>query len=215
MFDAVFFDLDGTLVETEVLSQSSGRAAFAAMGVILPDGFLAGLVGKDRAACDRAIRAVFPDIDLPRLNHLWHQGFVAGLTPDLPLRPGAREVLAAIMLPKVVVTSSTRAEARLKLQMTGLDRLIDHLVVLEDVATPKPAPDPYLLAARIVGADPARCLAFEDSEVGAESAWRAGCRVVHVPDTVPASGHWAHVVAQTLAAGAAAAGLMLQVSATT
>jgi HAD superfamily hydrolase (TIGR01509 family) len=137
------------------------------------------------------------------------------MAQGVPLRPGARAVLAAIALPKAIVTSSTRAEAALKLRLTGLDALVDTVVALEDVAAPKPAPDPYLLAARLLGVDPARCLVFEDSETGAEAAWHAGCTVVHVPDTVPATGRWAHHVAATLAEGAAAAGLPLQISETT
>jgi beta-phosphoglucomutase-like phosphatase (HAD superfamily) len=214
MFDAVLFDLDGTLVETEVLSQAAGHAAFSALDLAPPPGFLDSLVGRDRATCDRMILALFPDADIARLNRIWHDGFVAGLTPALPLRPGARAVLAAIGLPKAVVTSSGRAEAALKLRLTGLDALVDVVVTVDDVTRPKPAPDPFLLAARLLGVDPARCLAFEDSETGAEAAWLAGCTVVHVPDTVPASGRWAHHVARTLAEGAAAAGLVLQISET-
>jgi HAD superfamily hydrolase (TIGR01509 family) len=215
MFDAVLFDLDGTLVETEVLAQAAGAAAFAALGITPPPGFLDSLVGKDNPTCDRIIAATFPGIDLERLRRIRRDHVAAGMAKGLPLRPGARAVLAAIRLPKAVVTSSTRAEAALKLRLTGLDALVDTVVALEDVAAPKPAADPYLLAARRLGVDPARCLAFEDSETGAEAAWRAGCTVVHVPDTVPASGRWAHHVAATLAEGAAAAGLALQISETT
>lgn len=214
MFDAVLFDLDGTLVETEMLSQAAATAAFSALDLSPPPGFLDSLVGKDRPTCDRMILALFPDVDIARLNRIWHDGFVAGLTPALPLRPGARAVLTAIGLPMAVVTSSYRAEAALKLRLTGLDALVDVVVALDDVAAPKPDPEPYLLAARLLGVDPARCLVFEDSETGAEAAWHAGCTVVHVPDTVAASGRWAHHVAPTLARGAAAAGLVLQLSET-
>jgi HAD superfamily hydrolase (TIGR01509 family) len=215
MFDAVLFDLDGTLVETEVLAQAAGAAAFAALGLTPPPGFLDILVGKDNPTCDRIVADTFPGIDLEMLRRIRRDHVAAGMAQGLPLRPGARAVLAAIRLPKAVVTSSTRIEAALKLRLTGLDALFDTVVALEDVASPKPAADPYLLAARRLGVDPARCLAFEDSETGAEAAWHAGCTVVHVPDTVPASGRWAHHIAATLAEGAAAAGLPLQISETT
>ncbi len=83
------------------------------------------------------------------------------------------------------------------------------MITLDDVARPKPAPEPYLLAAERLGLPPARCLVFEDSETGAEAAHRAGCVVVQVPDVVPSEGRWAHHLAADLVAGARAAGLRL------
>ena len=55
----------------------------------------------------------------------------------------------------------------------------------DDVAQTKPNPDPYLLAAELLGVDPVRCVAFEDSETGATSAVAAGCLTVVVPSLVP------------------------------
>ncbi len=84
------------------------------------------------------------------------------------------------------------------------------MVTVDDVARAKPAPDPFLLAARLLGVDPQRCLAFEDSEPGAEAAFAAGMTVVQVPDIVPASGRFAHLVAPDLMAGARAIGLVTE-----
>jgi beta-phosphoglucomutase-like phosphatase (HAD superfamily) len=81
-------------------------------------------------------------------------------------------------------------------------------VTVDDVTQPKPHPEPYLLAAQLLGVAPARCLVFEDSEAGSEAAHRAGMVVVQVPDVVPSDGKWAHHLALDLMSGARAAGLI-------
>ena len=83
-----------------------------------------------------------------------------------------------------------------------------HFVTFDDVTLAKPAPEPFLLAAALLGVDPKRCLAFEDSEAGAEAAHRAGMTVIQVPDINPASGQFAHIVAPYLLTGAREIGLL-------
>jgi beta-phosphoglucomutase-like phosphatase (HAD superfamily) len=61
----------------------------------------------------------------------------------------------------------------------------DALVCAEDVSATKPDPEPYLLAAKLLGVDPARCFALEDSPNGVASAEAAGCRVIAVPSLAP------------------------------
>ena len=92
--------------------------------------------------------------------------------------------------------------------MTGLGPHFAHVVTFDDVAAPKPHPEPYLLAARLLGVDPARCLAFEDSETGARSAHAAGMTVVQIPDIVPATGDYAHHIAPDLLTAARRLGLI-------
>lgn len=212
MYDAVLFDLDGTLVDTESVAIRTGLLAFAEMGLPAEDAFLHGLIGKDSPTASRLILQTFPDIEIDRLNAAWAAGFQAEITRDLPLKPQVHDLLGAITLPMALVTSSRRAEAHNKLSRVDLSRYFTHMVVLEDVAQAKPAPDPFLLAARLLQVDPSRCLVFEDSETGSEAAFRAGCVVVQVPDIVPSSGRWAHHVAPDLLSGAAAAGLVLDLT---
>ncbi|MEZ5798570.1 MAG: HAD family phosphatase [Paracoccaceae bacterium] len=208
MYDALFFDLDGTLVDTESIAAEAGIAAFAAQGHRVDMAFMHGLVGKDQPTSQAMIRAAFPQADLEAVGALWQAGFEAGLARGLPLKPGALDLLAAPDLPRVLVTSTGREGAHRKLGIAGIAAAFAHVVTLNDVAAAKPAPDPYLLAARLLGVDPARCLVFEDSEPGAESAHRAGCVVVQVPDLAPSLGRWAHHLAPDLLTGARMAGLI-------
>lgn len=208
MFDAVIFDLDGTLIDTERLAMSATVAAFEAMGFPADIDFLHQLVGKDMPSGERLIAARYRTLDLEELDQRVAAAMQKELLSGMPLKPGVRELLADITLPKVIVTSSSRASAARKVAQAGLCADFLHIVTLDDVDHPKPAPDPYLLAARLLGVPPARCIVFEDSEVGAQSAHAAGMRVVQVPDLLPTKGHFAHHVADTLLDGARAAGLI-------
>jgi HAD superfamily hydrolase (TIGR01509 family) len=207
-YDAVIFDLDGTLLDTEAITHAAGIHAFAAQGINVDPGFLHSLVGIDDATNALQIMAAFPQMDLAVFVRVWRAEVQARQAQGIPLKAGVMDLLAGFDLPRAIATSSRRDSARSKLAITGLDVLFAHVVTVDDVARPKPAPDPFLLAARMLGADPARCLAFEDSDTGAAAAHAAGMTVVQVPDMTPTLGRHAHHVAPDLLSGARAAGLI-------
>jgi beta-phosphoglucomutase-like phosphatase (HAD superfamily) len=97
--------------------------------------------------------------------------------------------VAAAAIPYALVTGSQRPFTDAVLASTGFRFPVT--VCGDDVATTKPAPDPYLLAAKLLDADPANCVALEDSPNGVASATSAGCHVIAVPsllDIPPAPG---------------------------
>lgn len=207
-FDAVIFDLDGTLIDTESVALATGRAAFAAVGHPVEDVFLHGLVGRDLPTSDALIRAHRPLIDLDALHLHWHDAFERQVMTDLQLKAGAAELLGLLVHPCALATSSGREGAHYKLRLVGIERHFRHVITLDDVRLPKPAPEPFLLAAERLGVDPARCVAFEDSETGAEAAYAAGMCVVQVPDFLATEGRFAHHVAPDLLSGARGVGLI-------
>ena len=210
-FAAVIFDLDGTLIDTETLSMNASRIAFEAHGLPVTDTLLHSLIGKDKVAGSAILVAEYGDIDLPALFRTWVEVARDHYETEIPLKPGAEDLLSWLSernVPRAICTSSSRAEADQKMRVTGLGRWMQTVVTVDCITNAKPHPEPYLEAARRLGATPATCLAFEDSETGAEAAFAAGMHVVQVPDIVPASGKFAHLVAETLLMGAHQAGLL-------
>jgi HAD superfamily hydrolase (TIGR01509 family) len=126
-----------------------------------------------------------PGFSIAAFNAAFDAVVTAGMARDIPLRPGARELvtyLAEENVPQAVATSSHRATVERYLGSAGL---LDHfaaIVTREDVANPKPAPDPFLAAAARLGVAPADCLALEDSYHGIASAHAAGMMAIMVPD---------------------------------
>jgi HAD superfamily hydrolase (TIGR01509 family) len=210
VFDAIFFDLDGTLIDTEAQALRSGRAAFVQVGY--PEGaeILHHLVGIDEPTAAKIVQAAFPALDLAALSAAWAEEQKRLIqTEGYVLKPGVSEVLNAFAAryPMSIVTSSARDSAEVKLSRTGLLPRFRDVITRDDVSHPKPDPAPYLLAAQRLCVNAARCLVFEDSEPGAQAAFAAGMTVVQVPDVNPASGRFAHHVAPTLIEGAKWAGL--------
>ncbi len=208
MYDAVIFDLDGTLIDTETPALAAGLEAFAELDHPVEAEFLHQLVGKDLPSSAAIIQRHRPLIDFDLLNTLWRARFDARIAEGLPLKAGVADLLAVLTHPRAIATSSSRAGAWRKLALVGLETSFAHVITLDDVSLPKPAPEPFLLAAQRLGVDPARCVAFEDSETGAASAHAAGMCVVQVPDFLATDGRFARHVAPDILTGARLVGLI-------
>ncbi|MCU1359149.1 MAG: hydrolase [Ilumatobacteraceae bacterium] len=195
-FDAVLWDMDGTLVDTEPywiqceheLVSQHGNGQWT-------DDHAHALVGFDLRDAARYI-STHGAVDLPvdDIVNLLLDGVIERVRRSIPWRPGARELLADLRrldVPCALVTMSWRRFAQ-----AVIDQLppgsFQAVVVGDDVTDGKPHPEPYLTAARLLGVAPERCVAIEDSPTGVRSAVAAGCMTIGVAHVVTIPSHLGH-----------------------
>ena len=171
------FDLDGTLVDSSPLHEAAYRAVLASHHARLLAGFdypaIAGLPTPAALA-----RLGVAEEDIPLLTGA-KQAHYRGALQSLKPLPGAAELLAMLRARGAeiaIVSSASRASAEAALAATGLAAPL--LVAAEDVASAKPAPDPYLTALKLLGAKPSHSIAIEDALSGLLSARAAGLKVI-------------------------------------
>jgi HAD superfamily hydrolase (TIGR01509 family) len=189
---AVLWDMDGTLVDSEKLWDVALYETSEWLGSKLSDEQRSTLVGSNMDATATYLLEVAGRVVTPEAVEEVGAAIrdrTAGLFDDpLPWRPGAREALAAVRaagIPSALVTSTERALTDLALKTIGRE-FFDVTVCGDEVdGRNKPHPRPYQLAAELLGVDPARCVAVEDSPPGTESAEAAGCVVLVIPNDVP------------------------------
>jgi HAD superfamily hydrolase (TIGR01509 family) len=179
---AVLFDNDGLLLDTEVLWTRAEVALFERYGVTFTIDHKRELIGTSGPVTEAKVG-----------NWLGHPGRGAELMAELhemvmeeALRgvdpmPGALELLDALDVPVGVASNSPRTFVERTLERAGLRARFSCVLSADDVAHPKPAPDLYLALARALGADPAACVALEDSPAGVAAARAAGAFVIGVP----------------------------------
>lgn len=187
--EAVVFDMDGLIIDTETLARLTWRQAAADCGLDLDDALFGTLVGRTRRDSNAILQAAFGEgfaLDAFRLRCSEHWE-VCIAERGIPLKPGVVELLDLldeVGLPRAVATSTTRAGAERSLALAGVLDRYPVLVTGDQVERGKPAPDIFLRAAEVLAVDPARCLALEDSPYGIMAAHAAGMVPVMVPDLV-------------------------------
>ncbi|MCW2813649.1 MAG: Phosphorylated carbohydrates phosphatase [Nocardioides sp.] len=198
---AVLWDMDGTLVDTEPYWIATEFALAAEYGGTWSHEDALRLVGNDLLESGRYIRERMPlPLSAEEVVERLLDGVVAAVQREVPWRPGARELLAALGadgVPCALVTMSYERFAA-PILATLPAGSFQAVVTGDQVSRGKPDPEPYLRAAQLLGVDPADCVAIEDSDTGCRSAEAAGCTVLAVPHHVPVQPGERRVFAETL-----------------
>jgi len=184
MPDAIIFDIDGTLIDTEWVWDVVRRGLAEEAGVAWPDGATQAMMGMSTPEwagfLSDEVGLPYPAREAERrtiegmLEH-----YRAGVTP----LPGSLEAVhrMAQRYPVAVASSSPRVLIDEFLRVMELDTVVRVSVSTEEVERGKPAPDGFLRACELLGVDPTRSIAVEDSTNGIHSALNAGMAVVAVP----------------------------------
>lgn len=187
-FDAILFDMDGTLISS-IAAVDRSWSRWAGEHGFDPDTFRISHGTPARTLVERLLPADAVDAAVARIDEIE----IADVDGVL-LLDGAAELLAALPAERVaIVTSCTRDLAHARIAATGLD-VPAVVVTADDVQNGKPDPEPFALGAARLGLDPARCLVVEDAPAGLASGRAAGCATLavsgtHALDTLDADAH--------------------------
>jgi len=183
----VLFDLDGVVIDTEKLYTRFWMEGAHALGYpmtreqALQLRSLGSGLGQGKMESFFGKGVVYADIRAKRIEFM--EDYIA--EHGVEEKRGIRELLAFLKengIPCAITSSSSLEVIRRHLTSLGLIDGFTALCSGKDVPNGKPAPDIYLHGAAAIGIKPEECLAIEDSPAGIESAWRAGCKAVIVPD---------------------------------
>ncbi|WP_206484418.1 beta-phosphoglucomutase family hydrolase [Thalassotalea sp. G2M2-11] len=183
-FDAIIFDMDGTLIDSGQLHQHAWTLTLEKYGIPIEPALMRSLAGVptiETLAILIERFSVQPSVSLAKMND-YKESVVSATFKDY-VKP---TVLAEFALsnknkrPMAVGTGAYTQEAKNILSSCGMMELLDHVVGADQVDNPKPAPDTFLRCAQLMGVAPEKCIVFEDAQTGIQAAKDAGMFVVDV-----------------------------------
>ena len=181
---AVLFDMDGTLIDSEPVWFDTEVRLLAEFGFELGPEHWGNVLGQpNEVSCKYLVGVSGIPLTWQQLNEKIEAAMVEQLSQGFELLPGAKELLVELQaagMPTALVSASSRQIVDACIGAIGA-HFFRYTVSGDDVERSKPDPQPYLLAAQLLGVDPADCVVIEDSRIGITAGSAAGCRVLAVP----------------------------------
>ena len=187
-FDAVIFDMDGLLLDSETIALATFIEACREIGFEPSDmGPYFQCIGTNWATTrEILIEGYGDDFPLDAISQIWGEKYHREtLTKPVTKKEGALKLLQYLegeVVKKAIVTSTRKENALIKLTNAELLNYFTFVLGGDEITNGKPHPEMYLTAAEKLGAAPAACLAIEDSDNGVLAAFNAGMMVIQVPD---------------------------------
>jgi HAD superfamily hydrolase (TIGR01509 family) len=185
MIEAVVFDLDGILVQSEELWDAARRDLAEEHGIEWPDDATDAMMGMSSKEWSKYVHDEVGVPDSPEeINRKVLEKLERRYRTDLPWIDGAQDAVRrmAAKFPLGLATSSNREIVDIVVEVGGFEDLFEVTLSSEEVERGKPAPDVYLEVMKRMGAEPARTAAIEDSTNGLLAASNAGMRVIAIPN---------------------------------
>ncbi len=186
MIQAILFDLDGLMFDSEPHSLASWEAVLKERGITLDQLTIDSILGL---RIDATARTLIDKYHLPdtvqELSEAKTEYQIAHLAGNVPPMPGLFELIAAIDqrgLSKAIASSGIRRYVEAVLRVNGLLDRFSVIITGDQVAHGKPAPDVFLAAAHALNVEPQHCLVLEDAPAGVQAARAAGMTCIAVPD---------------------------------
>jgi HAD superfamily hydrolase (TIGR01509 family) len=184
LIQAVIFDLDGLLLDSESAWDGGRKALVAEHGLEWPDGATEAMLGMSSPEWSAYVRELGVPLEPKQISDRVVAHVLNRYEERLPLLPGAEEAVARIAArwPLALASSSNKPVIDRVMMTGGWDRVFKAWVSSEEVARGKPAPDVFLEAARRIRVDPRDAAGVEDSHNGILAAKAAGLRVIAIPN---------------------------------
>jgi len=187
LIQAVIFDMDGLMIDTERIAWETFGDACRAFSRIPDFEVYVQLIGTSYKETRELLTAGHGhDFPYDDIHSAWNTLYLRTIKEEpIPLKKGLLQLLTLFKERhyKIAVATSTRREtALIKLKNAGLFDTFPNIVAGDEVINSKPAPEIYLKAAAMTGTDPSNCLVLEDSDPGVRAALAAGMQVIQVPD---------------------------------